>query len=165
MCKRVKPAQRTLKLLVKPDAKGPGLLALTVRGERTVYWVREIPSAIGGRRWEVIIGRGHSPEHAALWCRELDVLISGDQVLPRITTENANSLRSAIKVTFSCQPARSVLLGQFKTLKSLKPLKRLERLEQLKLTGYWTDLLGGAAPGIFFNKSSTKPSSSSVLTQ
>ena len=42
--------------------------------------------AIGGRRFTVIVGRGHSPEHAALWCEEAGVLISGDQVLPRITT-------------------------------------------------------------------------------
>jgi glyoxylase-like metal-dependent hydrolase (beta-lactamase superfamily II) len=41
---------------------------------------------IGSRRWQVVIGRGHSPEHAALWCPEANVLISGDQVLPRITT-------------------------------------------------------------------------------
>jgi glyoxylase-like metal-dependent hydrolase (beta-lactamase superfamily II) len=41
---------------------------------------------IGSRRWRVITGRGHSPEHAALWCAEAGVLISGDQVLPRITT-------------------------------------------------------------------------------
>ncbi len=41
---------------------------------------------IGGRRWEVITVGGHSPEHAALWCREANVLISGDQVLPKITT-------------------------------------------------------------------------------
>jgi len=42
--------------------------------------------AIGGRGWRVITGAGHSPEHAALWCAELSVLISGDQVLPRIST-------------------------------------------------------------------------------
>jgi glyoxylase-like metal-dependent hydrolase (beta-lactamase superfamily II) len=41
--------------------------------------------AIGGRRWEVIIGEGHSPELAQLWCAELGVLISGDQVLPSIS--------------------------------------------------------------------------------
>ena len=29
---------------------------------------------------------GHAPEHAALWCESLNVLISGDQVLPRITS-------------------------------------------------------------------------------
>jgi len=41
--------------------------------------------AIGGRRWEVIPGEGHSPDLAALYCAELGVLISGDQVLPSIT--------------------------------------------------------------------------------
>ncbi|MDX1580080.1 MAG: MBL fold metallo-hydrolase [Alphaproteobacteria bacterium] len=41
---------------------------------------------IGGHTWRVITGSGHSPEHACLYCKELDVLISGDQVLPRITS-------------------------------------------------------------------------------
>ncbi len=40
---------------------------------------------IGGRRWRMIVGRGHAPEHACLYCDELDVMISGDQVLPRIS--------------------------------------------------------------------------------
>lgn len=42
--------------------------------------------SIGGREWEVITVFGHAPEHAALWCASLGVLISGDQVLPRITS-------------------------------------------------------------------------------
>ena len=41
---------------------------------------------IGGRLWRVIMGYGHSPEHAALYCESLGVLISGDMVLPRIST-------------------------------------------------------------------------------
>ncbi|MDX1734580.1 MAG: MBL fold metallo-hydrolase [Halioglobus sp.] len=40
---------------------------------------------IGGRYWQVIVGRGHSPEHVTLYCPALKLLISGDQVLPRIT--------------------------------------------------------------------------------
>jgi glyoxylase-like metal-dependent hydrolase (beta-lactamase superfamily II) len=40
---------------------------------------------IGGRRWQVIIGRGHAPEHACLYCPGLDLLIAGDQVLPKIS--------------------------------------------------------------------------------
>jgi glyoxylase-like metal-dependent hydrolase (beta-lactamase superfamily II) len=40
---------------------------------------------IGGRAWHVIVGRGHAPEHACLHCPELGVLISGDQVLPKIS--------------------------------------------------------------------------------
>lgn len=41
---------------------------------------------IGCCVWEVIPGYGHSPEHAALYCREAGVLISGDMLLPRIST-------------------------------------------------------------------------------
>ncbi|MBD3893514.1 MBL fold metallo-hydrolase [Hydrogenophaga sp.] len=41
---------------------------------------------IGGRGWRCISGYGHAPEHMALHCGELDVLISGDMVLPRIST-------------------------------------------------------------------------------
>jgi glyoxylase-like metal-dependent hydrolase (beta-lactamase superfamily II) len=41
---------------------------------------------IDGRAWEVIVGYGHAPEHAALYCSELSVLISGDMVLPKIST-------------------------------------------------------------------------------
>lgn len=42
--------------------------------------------AIGGRIWRAVIGRGHSPEHLCLHCPELRLLISGDQVLPRISS-------------------------------------------------------------------------------
>ena len=41
---------------------------------------------IGAHDWRVIIGRGHSPEHACLTSESLGVLISGDQVLPRISS-------------------------------------------------------------------------------
>lgn len=41
---------------------------------------------IGGRSWRVVTGSGHSPEHACLLCEEAGLLISGDQVLPRITS-------------------------------------------------------------------------------
>ncbi|MEQ9449040.1 MAG: MBL fold metallo-hydrolase, partial [Rhodospirillaceae bacterium] len=37
---------------------------------------------IGEHDWNVIVGTGHSPEHACLYCPRLSVLISGDQVLP-----------------------------------------------------------------------------------
>jgi glyoxylase-like metal-dependent hydrolase (beta-lactamase superfamily II) len=42
--------------------------------------------AIGGRAWRVVMGAGHSPEHACLHCPELKLLISGDQVLPKISS-------------------------------------------------------------------------------
>ena len=41
---------------------------------------------IGGHAWRVIVGVGHSPEHASFWCRALNVLISGDMLLPKIST-------------------------------------------------------------------------------
>jgi glyoxylase-like metal-dependent hydrolase (beta-lactamase superfamily II) len=41
---------------------------------------------IGDHTWRVIMGSGHSPEHACLHCPELKLLISGDQVLPRISS-------------------------------------------------------------------------------
>ncbi len=41
---------------------------------------------IGKHAWRVIIGHGHAPEHAALYCEALGVLISGDMLLPRIST-------------------------------------------------------------------------------
>ena len=42
--------------------------------------------AIGGHAWRCIAGYGHAPEHMALYCEALNVLISGDMVLPRIST-------------------------------------------------------------------------------
>ncbi|MBV1914494.1 MAG: MBL fold metallo-hydrolase [Pseudomonadales bacterium] len=40
---------------------------------------------INGRIWTVLIGHGHSPEHASYYCKELDVIIGGDMLLPKIT--------------------------------------------------------------------------------
>ncbi len=42
--------------------------------------------SIGDHAWQVIIGRGHSVEHACLYCEELNALISGDQILPTISS-------------------------------------------------------------------------------
>jgi glyoxylase-like metal-dependent hydrolase (beta-lactamase superfamily II) len=41
---------------------------------------------IGGHAWRVIVGRGHSPEHACLVSTSLQLMISGDQVLPKISS-------------------------------------------------------------------------------
>ncbi|WP_166575657.1 MBL fold metallo-hydrolase [Caulobacter sp. SLTY] len=41
---------------------------------------------IGDHDWRVVTGNGHSPDHACLWCEELGLFISGDQVLPRISS-------------------------------------------------------------------------------
>ena len=69
-------------------------------GERRNYYPSLVPAVpqaytrmqdgdlirVGEQHWRVITGFGHSPEHAALYCEALKVLISGDMVLPRIST-------------------------------------------------------------------------------
>lgn len=41
---------------------------------------------VGGRDWQVVTGSGHSPEHACLVDHDRRVMIAGDQVLPRISS-------------------------------------------------------------------------------
>ncbi len=41
---------------------------------------------IKGQSWRVVVGSGHSPEHACLFNESRNILISGDQVIPRITS-------------------------------------------------------------------------------
>jgi glyoxylase-like metal-dependent hydrolase (beta-lactamase superfamily II) len=41
---------------------------------------------LGGVSWLVVPGFGHAPEHASLYCADLGVVISGDMLLPRIST-------------------------------------------------------------------------------
>jgi glyoxylase-like metal-dependent hydrolase (beta-lactamase superfamily II) len=40
---------------------------------------------IGGEDWQLIEGNGHSPEHMCLFNSRQNILISGDQILPRIS--------------------------------------------------------------------------------
>ena len=41
---------------------------------------------IGGDTWRTIVGYGHAPEHLSFFNADKNVLISGDMVLPRIST-------------------------------------------------------------------------------
>ena len=41
---------------------------------------------IGRYDWQVMMGHGHSYEHACLFCEDLNVLIAGDQLLPTISS-------------------------------------------------------------------------------
>mgnify|MGYP000480564792 CR=1 FL=1 len=41
---------------------------------------------IGGRSFEVLVGRGHAPEHACLYCADEPLIFSGDQILPFISS-------------------------------------------------------------------------------
>ena len=74
-----------------------GLLRLEQQGNTYKLGVPSIPDTyrplqtgqtipVGDQHWRVITGHGHSPEHASLYCHDLGVLISGDMLLPRIST-------------------------------------------------------------------------------
>jgi glyoxylase-like metal-dependent hydrolase (beta-lactamase superfamily II) len=76
---------------------GDDLKKMQLRGNRYRLVVPEFPQSyrrlmdgdevrIGDRTWRVIMGYGHAPEHVALYCADLGVLISGDMVLPKIST-------------------------------------------------------------------------------
>lgn len=41
---------------------------------------------IGGEAWRVVVGEGHSPEHACLWRESDGVVLGGDQILPKISS-------------------------------------------------------------------------------
>jgi glyoxylase-like metal-dependent hydrolase (beta-lactamase superfamily II) len=57
--------------------------------------------SIGASNWTIVVGRGHSPEHACLFNAEKNLVIAGDQLLPTIssnvsvypTEPNANPLK------------------------------------------------------------------------
>jgi glyoxylase-like metal-dependent hydrolase (beta-lactamase superfamily II) len=71
--------------------------ALEARGNNYRRGVPELPQSfrrllpgstqkLGGCDFSVLAGYGHSPEHAALHCADRRALISGDMLLPRIST-------------------------------------------------------------------------------
>jgi len=66
---------------------------------------------IGEHEWQVIIGHGHSPEHACLYCPELNVLISGDQILPTISSNVS---------VFPTEPGANPLADWFESLRRLQ---------------------------------------------
>jgi glyoxylase-like metal-dependent hydrolase (beta-lactamase superfamily II) len=41
---------------------------------------------MGGRRWRVVCGGGHAPEHATFWSEDGELALTGDQALPRISS-------------------------------------------------------------------------------
>ncbi len=41
---------------------------------------------IGARRWKVIFGHGHAPDHATLLCLDAPIWLTGDQIIPGISS-------------------------------------------------------------------------------
>jgi len=102
----------------------PAAAALDRRGNAFKLGVPAIPVTyrrlfadetlrIGGRDWRTIVGYGHSPEHMSLYCEELRVLISGDMLLPRISTNipvlAVNPLGNPLKLFLDSLDALRVL--------------------------------------------------------
>lgn len=54
--------------------------------ETVTYLDHEQPIPIGGNEWQPLVVCGHAEDHLALFCPALKLLISGDQVLPTITS-------------------------------------------------------------------------------
>lgn len=66
---------------------------------------------IGNHEWRVIMGRGHSPEHACLYCEEQNILISGDQLLPTISSNVS---------VYPTEPEANPLAEWLESLRALK---------------------------------------------
>lgn len=62
---------------------------------------------IGAHEWMVVVGAGHSPEHACFYCPDLKLFLSGDQVIPKIS--------SNISV-YPIEPAANPMHGWLKSL-------------------------------------------------
>lgn len=74
-----------------------GLDKIRARGDYYATMVPQVPARhrrlldgmhvpVGADTWRCIAGYGHAPEHIALHCERRRVLISGDMLLPRIST-------------------------------------------------------------------------------
>ena len=95
--------------------------------ERKTYYTRLVPTVptayhrlqegqslkIGRHEWRVITGFGHSPEHVSLHCTALNCLISGDMVLPRISTNVS---------VFAAEPEANPVLQYLESLKKYADL-------------------------------------------
>ena len=86
--------------------------------------------AIGEHEWQVVVGSGHCPEHACLYCPALKLLISGDQVLP--------SISSNVSV-FPTEPAADPL-GEW--LASIAKLRRTLPADLLVLPAHGEPFIG-----------------------
>jgi len=93
---------------------------------------------IGDRVWQVVVGRGHAPEHVCLWSEADGLFISGDQILPRIssnvsvfpTEPEANPLKEWLD---SCAQLKRLLPAEVLVLPSHnEPFRGVHlRLEEL----------------------------------
>ncbi len=100
---------------------------LSLITQRTGYYASMVPRVpstfvrmmdgdtlrIGQHDWHCIAGYGHAPEHIALHCPALNLLISGDMLLPRISTNVS---------VFNLEPEANPLALFLKSLERMQPL-------------------------------------------
>ncbi len=124
---------------------------LKQRGNHFAKMVPEIPFSfrrivdaervmINDKAWRVITGFGHSPEHASLYAEEQHVLIAGDMLLPRISTNigvhvtepEANPLQQFLssidRLSFLAAPGSMVLPSHGRPFQKLQV--RVQQLHQ-----------------------------------
>ena len=81
-----KHGQRNEEFLQHVRARGSYYSTLVTPIPNSYYRIMDgFDIDICGRNWKCIAGYGHAPEHMALHCPDLNLLISGDMVLPRIS--------------------------------------------------------------------------------
>ncbi len=102
-----------LNLISQRSESYPSRITLPPAGIRRIRDGEKI--VIDKHDWQVIVGTGHSPEHACLYCADLNVMISGDQILPRISPN----------ISIWPQEPTADPLSEF-----LASLKRFERLPE-----------------------------------
>ncbi len=89
--------EATHELFARHGMDATSLATLGKRGNTYRRGVPELPESFdrlldgdtrhaGGTSWRIVEGHGHSPEHASLFSAALNVLISGDMLLPKIST-------------------------------------------------------------------------------
>jgi glyoxylase-like metal-dependent hydrolase (beta-lactamase superfamily II) len=66
---------------------------------------------LGDHEWEIVVGRGHSPEHACFYNKDLNLLVSGDQVLPVISSNVS---------VYPTEPEANPLLDWIESLKTIR---------------------------------------------
>jgi glyoxylase-like metal-dependent hydrolase (beta-lactamase superfamily II) len=85
---------------------------------------------IGGRNWEVLTGRGHSPEQVMLHCAEERILLAADQIMARISPN----------ISVQAMDPEGDPLGIY--IRSLKRLKEIVAENALVLPGHHLPFYG-----------------------
>ena len=85
---------------------------------------------MGGRTWDIRVDHGHAPDHASFWSRDDNLVLSGDQIIP--------SISSNIGV-YPTEPDANPLA---EWMQSCSRLKAFARADHLVLPGHKLPFIG-----------------------